>query len=147
MTLRAPSRPRMTTVERPNEPQPQRAKPLICPALEELGRAFDGLAFPFKREMPMPVITIQTRGRRKRALGWFSDQKWKNGKPQGLPEINICAERLETVALSLHKNPGSGPCGRDVQQVRTALPLSVTKRTRQSDPGAGSGRGAGAPSQ
>src|SRR5438093_4632718 len=44
--------------------------------------------------MPLPVITIQGRGRRSTAVGWFRNGKWHNGKPQGLPEINICAERL-----------------------------------------------------
>lgn len=64
----------------------------IRPAIEELERAFKELSPVFKREMPLPVITIQSKGR-KNALGWFVKDKWSNtvGK---LPEINICAEHL-----------------------------------------------------
>src|SRR5208282_3657350 len=47
----------------------------------------------FHRNMPLPVITIQYRGR-KNALGWFSDHRWGNSQQDALPEINICAETL-----------------------------------------------------
>lgn len=69
----------------------------IRPALEELERAFQSLVFLFNREMPLPVITIQYRGR-KNALGWFSSHCWANSQPVNLPEINLCAE---TVARSV----------------------------------------------
>ena len=64
----------------------------IRPAIEELERAFRELSPVFKREMPLPVITIQSKGR-KNALGWFAQGQMveHNGK---LPEINICAEHL-----------------------------------------------------
>jgi len=64
----------------------------IRPAIEELERAFKELAPLFKREMSLPVITIQSRGR-KNALGWFAKDRWSNTKGK-LPEINICAEHL-----------------------------------------------------
>src|ERR1041384_3014123 len=64
----------------------------IRPAIEELERAFKELAPVFKRDMPLPVITIQSKGR-KNALGWFVQEKWSNTKGK-LPEINICAEHL-----------------------------------------------------
>lgn len=64
----------------------------IRPAIEELERAFKELAPVFKRDMPLPVITIQSKGR-KNALGWFARDKWSNTTGR-LPEINICAEHL-----------------------------------------------------
>jgi hypothetical protein len=66
----------------------------IRPAITELERAFKGFAVLFKREMPLPVITTQTRGRRKFVAGWYAHQKWRNGKPEGISEINLCAEHL-----------------------------------------------------
>jgi hypothetical protein len=65
----------------------------IRPAIEELERAFHRFAPLFGREMPLPVITVQYRGR-KNALGWFSDHRWGNGPDGDLPEINLCAESL-----------------------------------------------------
>jgi hypothetical protein len=65
----------------------------IRPAIAELERAFGAFAVLFKREMPLPVITIQTRGRR-RALAWYAHEKWRNGKPGGISEINLSAEDL-----------------------------------------------------
>jgi hypothetical protein len=65
----------------------------IRPAIAELERAFVALSVLFKREMPLPVITIQTRGRRL-ALGWYAHQRWQNGEPGGMSEINLCAEYL-----------------------------------------------------
>jgi hypothetical protein len=64
----------------------------IRPAIEEVERAFRELTPLFKRDMPLPVITIQSRGRRS-ALGWFARDRWSNTKGK-LPEINICAEHL-----------------------------------------------------
>src|SRR5262249_5394965 len=66
----------------------------IRPAIAELERAFLALAFLFKREMPLPVITIQTRGRRRNVLGWYAHRRWQNGEPEGVSEINLCAEYL-----------------------------------------------------
>jgi hypothetical protein len=66
----------------------------LCPPIAELERAFDEFCVSlFKRKMPRPVITIQTRGR-SRMIGWFWEDKWQNGQPKKLPEINIVAEYL-----------------------------------------------------
>jgi hypothetical protein len=72
----------------------------IRPAITELERAFTALVFLFKREMPLPVITIQTKGRRA-VSGWYSHQRWQNGKPEGISEINICAEHLARPPLDI----------------------------------------------
>jgi SprT-like family protein len=72
----------------------------IRPAIAELERAFTALTVLFKREIPLPIITIQTKGRRA-ASGWFWHQKWQNGKPEGLSEINICAEHLSRPPLDI----------------------------------------------
>lgn len=66
----------------------------IRPAIVELERAFTELRSLFKREMPLPTITIQSRGR-KSALGWFAPNRWQDGEPTPtIDEINICAESL-----------------------------------------------------
>jgi hypothetical protein len=68
----------------------------IEPALAELERAFVALTPIFGRDMPLPVITIQSQGRRQ-AFGWFSKDRWARGNGNGdskLPEVNICAESL-----------------------------------------------------
>lgn len=63
-------------------------------SIAELERAFHAFGdLAFRRKMPMPVITIQTKGR-KRVVGWFSKERWQNGQPKKLPEINLCAEHL-----------------------------------------------------
>jgi hypothetical protein len=72
----------------------------IRPAIAELERAFTELAVLFKREMPLPVITIQTRGRRA-VVGWYAHQRWQNGKPEGISEINLCAEHLARTPLDI----------------------------------------------
>jgi hypothetical protein len=66
----------------------------ILAAVGELERAFGGLAPLFPNDLPAPVITIQSRGRR-RVRAWFCGDKW-DALPGGLlrPEINICAEDL-----------------------------------------------------
>lgn len=65
----------------------------IQPAVTELERAFVAFAPLFHREMALPVITIQSKGR-KQATGWFVGQKWGNSDPVRLPEINLSAEHL-----------------------------------------------------
>jgi hypothetical protein len=55
-------------------------KTSIRPAIAELERAFRDFAVLFKRKMPLPVITIQTRGRRKLVAGWYAHQRLGNGK-------------------------------------------------------------------
>ena len=66
----------------------------LGPAIAELERAFRAFSdLSFKRQLPLPVITIQTRGRAS-AAGWFWKQKWKTARPDRLPEINVSAEYL-----------------------------------------------------
>jgi hypothetical protein len=77
-----------------------RAAASIRPAIAELERAFTKFRVLFKRKMPLPVITIQTRGRRA-ALGWYAHQRWQNGKPEGASKINICAEHLARPTLDI----------------------------------------------
>lgn len=65
----------------------------IRPAIEELERMFVAFAPLFGRDMPLPVITIQTKGRMN-ALGWHWKDKWQNSGPGRLTEINLSAEFL-----------------------------------------------------
>src|SRR5438132_560721 len=69
----------------------------IKPAIIELERIFTELAPLFGRDLPLPVITIQSKGRRN-ALGWHWKDKWQNGTPGKLTEINISAEHLDRPA-------------------------------------------------
>ena len=76
----------------------------IRPAIEELEKAFESFVPLFGREMPRPVITVQSKGRMN-ALGWFWKDGWANGEPGKLPEINLSAEHLarepEKIAATL----------------------------------------------
>jgi len=65
----------------------------IQPVLEACELLYDAFAPRFKRDVPRPVITIQTKGRTN-AMAWFGANRWKNGHPAALPEINICAEYI-----------------------------------------------------
>jgi hypothetical protein len=65
----------------------------LRPAIEELERIYVAFAPLFGRPMPLPVITIQSKGR-KSALGWHCKDKWQNAEPGKLAEINLCAEHL-----------------------------------------------------
>ena len=67
----------------------------IRPLIETLETSFDKLAKQLfsKEELPSPVITLQTHGRRN-AYGWFARDMWIKGKDETLPEINISAEYL-----------------------------------------------------
>jgi hypothetical protein len=66
----------------------------IRPAIEELERMYKAFVPLFWREMPVPVITIQSKGRRK-AMGWHSPAAWRNADPGELGEINVAAEYLD----------------------------------------------------
>ena len=75
----------------------------------ELERVFGRLAVVllFRQQMPTPIITIQSKGRRK-ALGWFIRKAWTNDGENYVPEINISAEYLsrpviEIVATLVHE--------------------------------------------
>jgi predicted SprT family Zn-dependent metalloprotease len=62
-------------------------------AIEELERAYQTFLPLFGKEMPQPVIVIQTKNR-KNALGWFAGDKWQNSTST-LAEITIAAEHLK----------------------------------------------------
>ncbi len=65
----------------------------ICPVIQELERVYDGLCKVFKVKKNRPIITIQTKGRSSRTLGWHWTDKWKRGK-KVISELNVCAEAL-----------------------------------------------------
>jgi hypothetical protein len=59
---------------------------------------FRDLAAVFKpQKLPLPVIAVQTRGRRS-ALGWFAEDQWQvkgcGSESATYDEITICAEHL-----------------------------------------------------
>ena len=65
----------------------------IIPVIKELERIYDALSKEFKIKHDRPIITIQTKGRKKDTLGWHWADKWERGK-ESISEINICAEEL-----------------------------------------------------
>ena len=65
----------------------------IRPAIAELERLFDVFSVLFDCDLPLPVITIQTHGRKKTTLGWFWSDAWLAGEST-VPEINFAAELL-----------------------------------------------------
>ena len=67
--------------------------PLIAESERLLGAAIAHFGLTIKPEQI--ITTIQSRGR-KQALGWFGPDHWRNGKPGGIHEINLCAEALKT---------------------------------------------------
>jgi len=69
----------------------------IIPVIKELERIYDTLSKQYNLKYDRPIITVQTKGRKKETLGWFWDKKWTHGKKE-IGEINICAE-------DLNKNP------------------------------------------
>ncbi len=69
----------------------------IRPIIKELERIYDTLTKNYNIMAKRPIITIQTKGRRNKTLGWYWNDKWIRGKER-ISEINICAE-------SLNKNP------------------------------------------
>ena len=68
----------------------------LNPVIAELNKAFDGFNKElFSKELPRPVITIMTRGRRK-AYGWFAENRWQLTDSTDIKhEINIAAEVLD----------------------------------------------------
>jgi len=66
----------------------------IKPAITELEKIYKLFSCLFDDEKmePIPVITIQSAGRRK-VLGWMDPERWKNGETV-INEINIVAESL-----------------------------------------------------
>ena len=66
----------------------------IKPSIEELERFYRFINKRFNLNLKDEiVITIQTKGRRKKTMGWFWADRWTNGKGQ-VHEINISAEEL-----------------------------------------------------
>jgi hypothetical protein len=69
----------------------------IKPCIEELERFFAFLNKKFDLKMPSNVIvTVQSQGRVRNAMGWFKPQAWQNGKEPAIHEINVCAEFLQS---------------------------------------------------
>jgi hypothetical protein len=66
----------------------------IIPIIKELERIYDFIAKKQGLKHERPIITIQTKGRRKQTLGWYWDKKWQSDKKE-VGEINICAEELK----------------------------------------------------
>lgn len=66
----------------------------IIPIINELERIYNFIAKKQGLKHERPIITIQTKGRRKQTLGWYWDKKWLSGKKE-VGEINICAEELK----------------------------------------------------
>lgn len=64
--------------------------------IQELERIFMQLneTLLFRQQnLPLPVITVQSCGRRVHTLGWFARKAWTDGDVR-LPEINLSAEYL-----------------------------------------------------
>jgi hypothetical protein len=66
----------------------------IIPLIKELERIYDLLAKDFSLKYERPIITVQTKGRSKSMLGWFSKERWQYNKKE-IGEINLCAEELK----------------------------------------------------
>lgn len=88
---------------------------IVIDAVQELERLYNGLTELFSdevgrilRENP-PIIIVQSRGRRKRALGWHAQSRWrKRGEDDMVHEITLTAEQLhrapeEIVETLLHE--------------------------------------------
>jgi hypothetical protein len=75
----------------------------IQPAIAELERAFHALASRFAAltGRPYPRIVIQSRGRKRHALGWFARERWRNGQADvpAIHEITVAAESLSWPVL------------------------------------------------
>lgn len=68
----------------------------IRPALAEIERLAVTLAVLFKPQL-LPsdvVIAVQSRGRRRDTLGWFSCERWSTADGARLHEMTLCSESL-----------------------------------------------------
>ena len=72
----------------------------LLPLMEAAEIIYQFMESRFKRVMPQPVITVQTRGRRQ-AAAWFWADKWQAAESQTVPEINLCAESVGQGLLEL----------------------------------------------
>lgn len=69
----------------------------IEPLIEEAERTIREAVKHFTLKVPAAqiVVTIASAGR-KQAVGWFGADHWRNCKPDGIHEINLCSEYLKT---------------------------------------------------
>ena len=65
----------------------------IKPVIEAAELLYGAFTSRFNREMPRPVITVQTKGRMN-ACAWFWADRWQDGEQSRIPEINLCAEHV-----------------------------------------------------
>jgi hypothetical protein len=65
----------------------------IGPVIKAAETIYAAFASRFKREMPQPVITVQSGGR-SRARAWFWADQWQSPAKRRIPEINLCAEYI-----------------------------------------------------
>jgi hypothetical protein len=72
----------------------------IQPVIELAELLYGLFVSRFKREMSQPVITVQTKGR-KNACAWFWADRWQDGEPRRIPEINLCAEHVSDGLMEL----------------------------------------------
>lgn len=72
----------------------------IQPVIAAAEFLYEVFASRFKREMVQPVITVQTKGR-KNACAWFWADRWQNGEPCPIPEINLYAEHISDGLMEL----------------------------------------------
>ena len=73
----------------------------IQPIIELSELLYGAFVSRFKREMPQPVITVQTKGR-KNAYAWFWADRWQDSdEPRRIPEINLCAEHVSDGLVEL----------------------------------------------
>ncbi len=72
----------------------------IKPVIETAEFIYDAFASRFNRELPRPVITVQTKGR-SQACAWFWADRWQDGEPSRIPEINLCAEHVNDGLMEL----------------------------------------------
>ena len=68
--------------------------PLLSECERVIGEAIDHFRLAVRRSDI--VLTIQSHGAKKNALGWFCAESWQNCKTPPVHEINLCAEALKT---------------------------------------------------
>ena len=77
---------------------------MINKTIEELNKMFGRLNKQiFEDKLELPIILVQTAGRRKNVLGWCTTRKiWEDKKGEnGKYEITICAESLNREPLEI----------------------------------------------
>ncbi len=80
----------------------------LRPALAELERAVDWAAQTID-DVPFKLVpVIQTKGRKSKCMGWFSEDQWSTREGEMAHEITFCAEMLDSdpvdiVAVAVHE--------------------------------------------